>query len=193
MLAQSPGSALPQLLSGDHHLRSVVLLRRSLLQRSAQRLHAGLRAAAGRGHRAAHVVRVKGRWGGLCPRCGGRDGCGEDAGSRSPPLRSRRRSVAAIRFAAAPRCGWHGALPAARFGLRQDGQSRAAAAALLCAAPSLYLVPDGAFPSITHTTRRDLAPSPLPGFFLLTFWKTGYKQLGSFFFVATIIGVWWDS
>ena len=127
VLAQSPGSALPQLLSGDHHLRSVVLLRCSLLQRSTQRLHAGLRAAAGRGHRAAHGV--KGKEGGLRPRCGGRDGCGEDVGSRSPPLRSRRRSVAAIRSDAAPWCGWHGVLPAARFALRQDGQSRATAAA----------------------------------------------------------------
>lgn len=82
VLAQSPGSALPQLLSGDHHLRSVVLLRRSLLQRSAQRLHAGLRAAAGRGHRAAHVVRVKGRWGGGCARGAA---AGMDAGRMPGP------------------------------------------------------------------------------------------------------------
>lgn len=63
----------------------------------------------------------------------------------------------------------------------------------LCAAPFLYLVRDGAFPTTTHTTRWHLAPNPFSRVFLLTCWKTGSEQLSSFIFVATIIGVWWES
>lgn len=122
VLAQSPG-AEPRLSPTSAALRRSSPPRGSAapwLSSSALRSAAPCRAAGGCGPgapRSPWGAGWKGGRGGECPRCGGRDGCGEDAGPRSPPLRSRRRSVAAIRcrFAAAPRRGGHGALPAARM------------------------------------------------------------------------------
>lgn len=204
VLAQSPG-AEPRLSPTSAALRRSSPPRGSAapwLSSSALRSAAPCRAAGGCGPgapRSPWGAGWKGGGGVPAVRRPGwmRGGCRAPLPAPPKPEEERCRNPLPVCCCPAARRAWSSAggadaLRASVCGRTDEAEQQQQP--FLRAAPFLYLVRDAAFPSITHTTHQDPAPSPfLLKVFPLTCWKTGSAQLGSFFFVATITGVWWKS